>query len=768
MQEIYAEKIKYIIGTVTDTVYANYKNPLSPYCICDVFIQETNIDISQDKIRVIFHSTPPEKDQTYKFFGTVEISKKYGMSFKCDTYIRDIPINSAHVIEFLSSGLFKGIKRKRAEQIVETLGEDCLIKIVNSPEVLSQIKGIPQKTIATIQETIIENLGMQKIITKLHEWRISLNLAKKIFQLYGDASVQRIMENPYCLANTIRGISFKRADEIAEKINIRGTDNRRIKGAIEYALHEIYEHDGSTFAMKAYVIKKTGQILCNQDGMQYPPEVIDANLTELISADVNELEDFTTEIGQIRQIENRIYLARYHSYEQTIAEKLSLLCSFKTQLTEEDTDMLLDHFINIHRRLPFSLSDEQQIAIIESMRNNVLVITGGPGTGKSTIIKAILMLYNRFFEIYDFHQLLNKVVLLAPTGRAAKRMTEITEIPAQTIHHFLLNQQSDDKNIENRLFIIDEMSMMDISTMSRFLEQLHTGDRIILVGDKEQLPPIKAGNVFEDIIKSNAFPTIELDTTFRQQQHSMIIDLAATIRKGDISKKLIKTSDDVKWHPTTKDDIVKTIESEVFSILDRGIPFENIQIIAPIHRGEQGITNINKHMQNLLITQKIPSSHSFMETGYANKQYEFYVGDRVIQLKNDSNKDVLNGDLGMVIGILPASISVQNNEQTVEEPEKLIIDFGEKAVFYDKEELDELALAYCFSVHKSQGSEFSHVLLPISSSYTLMMNRNLLYTAITRAKKEVTIIGELNIFLKGLKEKPRQRFTFLKDILSSI
>ncbi|WP_254609988.1 ATP-dependent DNA helicase [Bacillus cereus] len=157
-----------------------------------------------------------------------------------------------------------------------------------------------------------------------------------------------------------------------------------------------------------------------------------------------------------------------------------------------------------------------------------------------------------------------------------------------------------------------------------------------------------------------------------------------------------------------------------------------------------------------------------METGYANKQYEFYVGDRVIQLKNDSNKDVLNGDLGMVIGILPASISVQNNEQTVEEPEKLIIDFGEKAVFYDKEELDELALAYCFSVHKSQGSEFSHVLLPISSSYTLMMNRNLLYTAITRAKKEVTIIGELNIFLKGLKEKPRQRFTFLKDMLSSI
>jgi len=297
VQENFEKQIKYVIGTVSKIIYANYKNPLSPYCVCEVVIQETNINVKEKIICVILHSTPPEKkNSTYKFFGTAEITKKYGMSFKCDAYIRNIPIDSTHVVEFLSSGLFHGIRRKRAEQIVETLGDDCLIQIVNSPEVLQKVKGISEKTINTIQETIIENLGMQNIITKLHEWNISLNLAKKIFRLYGDASVQKIMENPYCLANSIPGISFKKADEIAKKVEIHGADSIRIKGAIEYALHEIYDEDGSTYANKGYVMQKVDQILFNQDGFNYPSELIDENLTELISKDVNELEDLTTEL----------------------------------------------------------------------------------------------------------------------------------------------------------------------------------------------------------------------------------------------------------------------------------------------------------------------------------------------------------------------------------------------------------------------------------------------------------------------------------------
>jgi exodeoxyribonuclease V alpha subunit len=773
MQESHhVNQLKFVIGTVTQIIYENYKNPLSPFCICDVVIQDTNIEVNKEVIRVILQSTPPEKENlAYKFFGTVEISPKYGTSFKCDTYIRNIPISSAHVIDFLGSGLFNGIKRKRAAQIVNTLGEDCLIQIITSPEVLRKVKGIPKKTIKSIQETIIENLGMQTIITKLHEWNISLNLAKNIYKLFGDASVQKIMENPYCLANTIPGFGFKKADEVADKIEIRGSDSRRIKGAIEYALHKIYDDDGSTFANKGSIIQKVNKILYEQDGFYYPSVVIDDNLTELISTDVNDLEDFTTEIGQIRQINMRIYLEKYYRYEQNIAEKLSLLHSKKEVLSDKDYERLVNYYISMISQLGFELSSEQEDAILMSILNNVLVITGGPGTGKSTIIKSIVMLYRKFFEINHSNLLVRKVFLLAPTGRAAKRMKEITGIPTQTIDRYLYIQQTDSAEQEDRLFIIDEMSMMDITNMSKFLEKLHKGDRIILVGDKEQLPPVKAGNVFEDIIGSDVFPTIELKNVFRQEQHSTINDLAASIRRREISEKHIENSDDVKWQPTAKEDIVKAIESEVFSILNQDIPFEDIQIIAPIHSGEQGIKSINQYIQNLLITRKIPTTESFTSTGFHNSDYEFTIGDRVIQLKNNSEKNVLNGDLGVVVCVQSSFELMQFNEDTeeeeiVEEPERLLVRFDNQEVSYYKEDMDELALAYCFSVHKSQGSEFPNVLLPISSAYTMMMNRNLLYTAITRAKKGLTIIGELDVFLIGLEKNPRQRFTFLRDMLA--
>ncbi|MCK0473924.1 AAA family ATPase [Halalkalibacter sp. APA_J-10(15)] len=597
--------LNYVIGIVTEVIYTNFKNPLALFCVCDVFIKETNIPGLEEKIRVILNTTPPEKLNTeYKFFGCVELSKKYGKSFKCDTYIRSIPIDTVNVIEFLSSGLFKGIKRKRAEYIVETLGEDCLIQIVNTPEILRTVKGIPEKTISNIQETIIENLEMQSIITKLHEWNISLNKAKRIFKIYGDASVQRIIENPYCLANSIEGIGFKKSDEIADKLDINGTDNRRIKGAIEYALHEIYEHDGSTFATKGYITQKVVDILYRQDGYYYSSELIIENLTELANTDVLKIENFTSEIGQIRQMEERIFLAKYYGYEQKIAKKLTLLHARKEKLTNQEKNKLVDHIIDLSKILSFELSFEQQLAILESMCNNVLIITGGPGTGKSTIIKLILMLYYKYFYYDNPYAFLDKVNLLAPTGSAAKRMKEITEITAKTIHHFVYNDESEE-NETDRLFIIDEMSMMDISTMAQFLERVHRGDRLILVGDKEQLPPVSAGNVFKDIIESNAFPTIELKTVFRQKLHSTIQDLATCIRNEEISDKLLKSSDNVKYVPVAKVDIVETIKSEMFYALDQNIPFEDIQIIAPIHLGEQGITLINEVIQHLFRKRQI-------------------------------------------------------------------------------------------------------------------------------------------------------------------
>lgn len=770
MQTSHSNQISYLIGTPIRAIYSNFQNPLAPYSIFEVEVQDTNIEIFSRTIGVIIQSSPPEKrNQSYKFFGTLEIHPRYGPTFKCDTYLRNIPIDSIQVIEFLSSGLFHGIKRKRAERIVETLGEDCLVQIVNDPQILHQVKGISDKTIDTIREVIHENLGMQGIITKLHEWNISLNLAKKIYKLYGDASVQRIVENPYCLANNIRGISFNKADEIADLVEIRGTDNRRIKGALEYGLHEIFNQDGSSYGTKGYVMQKADQILFDRDEIHYPVDLINENLTELISTNTEEMEDFTTAIGQVRQIDNRIYLAKYYYYEKQIAEKLSILLNKKKEPSDEELNLLVGEYIEMKAQFPFTLSPEQDMAIVESMLNPVLVITGGPGTGKSTIIEAILRLHLHFFK-KDKYIFLKKVILLAPTGRAAKRMHEITGFPAQTIHHFLMTRNLEEPEEKERLFIVDEMSMIDLSLMNRLLAQLQAGDKIIIVGDKDQLPPINAGNVFVDIIESNAFPTAELTTVFRQQHDSSINQLSASIRNGEFSEELMKDTNNVKWLPIPKNDIVKTIRTEILSILARDIPFKDIQVLAPIHNGEQGITFINTYLQELLITEEIPAAEKLVATGFSNEKYDFHIGDRVIQLINTIEKGLMNGDLGIVTGVLPAYERVQYDELTgvqelIEEPKRLTIQFGETTITYEREEMDQLALAYCFSVHKAQGSEFPYVILPVTRAYTVMMNQNLLYTAITRAKKEIRIIGDLAVFLQGIQTKPRQRYTFLKDLL---
>lgn len=601
----HSNQISYLIGTPRHTIYSNYQNPLSPFSVIEVEIQDTNIEIFSRTMNVVIQSSPPEKNnQIYKFFGTLENDQRYGPTFKCDTYIRNIPINSNHVIEFLSSGLFHGIKRKRAEKIVEKLGEDCLVQIINDPEILHQVKGISDQTISTIQEVILENLGMQNIITKLHEWNISLNLAKKIYKLYGDAAVQKIVENPYCLANTVRGVSFNKADEIADLVEIRGTDNRRIKGAIEYALHEIFEKEGSSYGTKGYVMQKADQILFVRDGVHYPSDLINENLTELISTNIEDMADFTTAIGQVRQIGNRIYLAKYYSYEMQIAEKLLLIHSKQEDFSAEELDRLFNDFQKLKSQFSFEFSPEQDMAILESMINNVLIITGGPGTGKSTIIEAIVRLH--FINSRsDIHSFLRKKKLLAPTGRAAKRMSEITGVTAQTIHEFLLTREGDVRE-ENRLFIVDEMSMIDISLMNRLLSQLNKGNKLIFVGDKDQLPPISAGNVFVDVIESNEFPTVELTTVFRQQQDSTINHLAAAICNDEFSEEMMSDTEHVKWLPTAKDDILEAIQTEILSTLERDIPFKDIQVIAPIHNGEQGITFINTYIQNLLITGKIP------------------------------------------------------------------------------------------------------------------------------------------------------------------
>lgn len=756
------DSVNYAVGKVLKIIYYNYKNPLMPFSICEIEISETNMQIGETKVVIKILAEPPIKGQIYRFFGELSRDEK-GLYIQSAAYIRNIPIESSGIVEFLGSGLFEGIRIKKAQRIVETLGDDCLIQIINNPEVLLNVKGVSSKTIDSIQEAILENLGMQELILKLHDFKISLTLAKKIYKHYGHASVTKIQENPYCLSNTVNGISFQKADEIATTLNIVGDDSRRIKGAIEHALNEIYNVDGSTYGIKGYVLKKTNEILFERDGKYYSSEILQKNIQELVSTNIEEMENFTTDIGQVRQLGNRIYLERYFQYEKNIAATLLNLVQNEALFSPVEISKIVDIYIREKSGFDVQLSQTQEVAVLNALLKRVSILTGGPGTGKSTIIMYILIIYSKIQKAkgnLDFREFLSKVILLAPTGRAAKRIFEVTSIEAQTIHSFLERQDEEIK--ESRLFIIDEASMIDLSIMNRLVKRLNTSDQLILVGDIDQLPPIKAGNVFKDIIDSNIISTQKLNEVYRQKENSGLLDLATFIRLGEMTNEKMIDCEDVKWLSVQRDDIVLKIQSEIIKMINGGIGLEKIQIIAPIHRSEQGISFINKFIQQSLVNKMIPIKNELIATSYSNNHYDFFIGDRVIQLKNNINKNVVNGDIGVVIGIKTA---IEENEDVEEEPEQLIVRFDSFDVFYTKEEIGELALAYCFSVHKAQGSEFRHVILPLSNTYSYIINRNLLYTAITRAKQSLIIIGELETFLKGLQREPNKRYTFLKEML---
>lgn len=764
------DSIKVVIGKVVRIIYTNLKNPLNLFSICEVEINSLNFQFDEKKIIIKILAEPPIKGQVYKFFGEISEDKE-GVSFQTSAYIRDIPIENSGLVDFFGSGLFEGIRRKKAQKIVDSLGDDCLIKIINNPEVLLSVKGISEKILENIQETIIDNIKMQELILKLHDFKISLSLAKKIYSHFGHASVAKILENPYCLSNTVKGISFQKADNIASTLKISGDDSRRIKGAIEHVLDKIYNEDGSTYDLSESVLNKTNQLLFELDGIYYPIKLLQKNLDELTNTNIEEIEGFVTDLGQVRRVNQRVYLERYFQYEQNIATTLLNLAKAKFLYSQDEKEKIIDIYVREKLNFDIRLSDTQELAILRAIFNRISVLTGGPGTGKSTIIKYLLIIYSRIQMIKGIlepDEILNKVVLLAPTGRAAKRIYEVTEIQAQTIHSFL--EKSEDTFTEERLFIIDEASMLDLSTMNRLVKRLRIDDQLIIVGDKDQLPPISAGNIFKDIIESGVFPVLELDQVYRQEGNVELLDLATNIRRNEMTNENMTSGQTVKWLSASRDEIVITIQNTIINMLNSGIKFEDIQIISPIHRSEQGIHHINQFIQSALCNKIIPIDQELTPSFYSNSEYEFFIGDRVIQLKNNFDKNVVNGEIGIITGVTKVSEETEKMEglDRTEEIEKLIVQFDTHEALYTPEEAVELALAYCFSVHKSQGSEFPHVILPLSMSYFYIINRNLLYTAVTRAKKSLNLIGEHQIFLAGVHKKPLKRYTFLKELLLKV
>lgn len=637
--------------------------------------------------------------------------KEYGLQFQVTEWQSKIPQTKKGIERFLASGLIKGVGPVTAKKIVNHFGLETLAIIENSPERLTEIAGIKLSKAEKIAKSLQEYSEVQKIMVFLQGIGIGPGLAFKIYQTFKEQSVKIVTENPYLLADRIMGIGFKTADQIAQKTGVSLDSPFRIKAGLKYLINES-SNEGHIFITESELLKVATEELGVSE-----LQVI-AEIEDLIARKELFREDYEgTKI---------IYLAVFYYSEVGVVYRLKDLHEAGLKPVKVDAQALLDEF---SQTIKIDLAPMQREAVYKALDNGVTVITGGPGTGKTTLIKTILHILKKAGL---------EVMLAAPTGRAAKRLSEATGAPAKTIHRLLgygsehangsQFQFNEDEPLETDVLIIDEFSMVDLILFYNVLKAVTPGTRLILVGDVDQLPSVGPGSVLRDLLASQRIAAVRLDVIFRQAKESLIIENAHRINQGKLPI-LAKNKDFFFIKEENPEAIVAALPSLVRDRIPAFLncdPIEDIQILAPMRRTITGVENLNLCLQAAL--NPVSDTKSEIVIG-ANI---FRLGDKVMQLKNNYQKLVFNGDIGRIIDIDP-------------EERKLVVAFqeaeGERAVEYESDELDQLTLSYAISVHKSQGNEYPVIIMPITTQHYLMLQRNLLYTAVTRAKKMVVLIG---------------------------
>lgn len=714
-----------ICGTVDTIIFASQDNRFT--------VLKLSPEKLSTQITVTLNGIAPLIGQLLEIEGEWVKHPKFGQQFKATTYKTVAPTEISGIEKFLASGAINGIGPAMAKKIVAEFGEKTLEIIAKSPNELLKVPGIGKKTAEKISASYLEQSELTEIMVWLENHGISNTYAGKIFAKYGSFAIDIMEKDIYRLFQDIEGIGFLTADKLAFNLGIQREDKRRIISGIDYALMQLC-NNGHCCIPEMALVDKTAKIL------QVNNQIIFTILKERI--DNGSLN--TEVVGG----ETLIYPPYLYYAEKKVATRLLQLQQATEPLSEDNLSL----FIKVWEKdNQIQLAQKQKEAIKACLHHGVLVLTGGPGTGKTTVIKGIL-------SILKAQGL--KIRLAAPTGRAAKRLSETTGQKALTIHRLLEanNLAQDDnlqlgfsKDIDDQLdadvIILDEVSMVDIVLMHHFLNAVPDGCRIILVGDTDQLPAVGPGSVLKDIIRSQKIPAIRLDEIFRQAQTSMIIQNAHIINAGrlpDLRKQysdfvFYELNDDTSITQKILDLCTKDLPHEGFNVL------KDVQVLSPMHRFLCGVENLNLMLQEQLNPKKNQD-----ELKYSSQT--FRAGDKVMHIRNNYQKNVFNGDIGFIQDI--------NNE-------KLTVDYFDHIVTYEKNELNELTLAYASSVHKSQGSEYKVVIIPLSTSHYIMLQRNLLYTAITRAKQKVIIIGSKKALMTAVQSnRTQKRYTLLAERLA--
>lgn len=722
----------YIKGLFIQDIFSNKENG---YTVGLLRVKESDIEDKINKV-VTFTGIFDELKYktTYKMEGSFVTHAKYGEQFQTESYELILPTDEEEIIEFLSSDLFP-IGEKTAEKIVARLGKDTINIMLNDPHAIDGIPRLTKQKIDKINEILNDYQSTSQIVIELNKIGFSTKNSISILKKYNSNTMNIIENNMYDILDDI-DISFDELDKIARNNNYELNDERRLEALTIHAMNVLTFNNGDTYL---YFDELYSYIKNNTDN-------IDEDTFEYILLKLSKL-------NKIKIVKNRYYLTELYDAEVYIVDRLSRLNDKERRKLPklEEKITALEKISNI------TYDDSQKEAIIKSLNNNLTIITGGPGTGKTTIIKCIVKLLTDIIGINR-----EKLALLAPTGRAARKLMDTTGIPAYTIHKYLKwdkenNSFEVDEYYPNKeeYIIVDEASMIDTILLSSLLKGTLENAKYIFVGDYYQLPSVSQGQVLKDLIDSNCLDIVKLNTLYRQTEDSYITTLAHEIKNKEISENFLSKYDDYNFITCQNEEILSVIEDIVKKALSKGYTEKDIQVLAPIYKTTNGIDSLNKMLQNI-INPKSPKKNEIIsgETIYRE-------GDKILQLVNDSDNGVSNGDIGYIESIISSAKSKSKKNE-------LAINFDGTRVTYTPKDFINIMHGYAISVHKSQGGEFKMVIIPFSPSFKRMLYNKLIYTAVTRAKQSLILVGDPSSFIYGIKNNyVEMRKTSIKELLEN-
>ena len=733
----------YFSGTIERIIF---ENPSSFFRILLLDIDDTDADFDDFEIIVTGTMADIMEGEDYTFWGNLVQHPKYGEQLKITRYERAKP-TSKGLVKYFSSDHFKGIGVKTAQKIVDLYGDNTIDKVLAEPEKLKDIAGLSAKNREAFLTKLRQNYGTERILAKLSEYGIPNKLAFQVQDFYKEETLEIVEHYPYQLVEDIQGIGFKIADQLAQSLGIEGTAPERFRAGLLHTLLTQSMEKGDTYLEAKELLEHTIELLESSRQIELDPSSVADELAHLIEED--KVQNIDTKI-----FENSLFFA-----EEGIRSNLLRILE-KGKQNKFEPKKIEAAIAQIENEFAISYDVTQKQAICDAINHKIFILTGGPGTGKTTVINGIIAVY-ALLNGLDLRKSQDLPILLAaPTGRAARRMNELTGLPSATIHrHLGMTGDDDTSHLDDYLdadfIIVDEFSMVDTWLANQLLSNISSNTKLLIVGDADQLPSVSPGQVLADLLKIPLLPQTKLEKIYRQSKDSTIVTLASQIQKGILPTDFTEKKADRSYFEAHSEHIPKMIERIVEAALRSGIPAQDVQVLAPMYRGQAGIDHINQLMQNLI--NPVETEQIIFEA----TDCQYRQGDKVIHLVNDAESNVFNGDLGYITDLLPA-------KYTDSKQDELTINFDGNEVIYPRSEWYKIRLAYAMSIHKSQGSEFPVVILPITSSSHRMLQRNLIYTAITRAKSKLILLGEKSAFDFAVKNTGTARNTYLIQRFSDL